>query len=205
MAVVPFPSTLPTAVSAALVDDDIDGPSKDFLRQLADADAADDARAIALQGLMEHLTTRHDDTEGDGDGDEDDMGTDWRLVPALVGIAALRQQAEQAALLVCAAHLEIGRLVMTEDDDQPVDRALTEARATALRLAGGALSSPIDDEAVLRPLLVVMAAFNGFADLALRLLNDDDEDDFSDEDEDEDEDEYKGDGDGDDDDSDEQH
>jgi hypothetical protein len=176
VAVVPFPSSLPAAVSAALADPRLDGPSKDHLRALADG-GSPDQRALALQGLMEHLTGR----------DDEDASDDWRLVPALIGIAEGRDGAEQAALLVCAAHLEVGRLVMTDEgDDDDNDPLLAEARRVALRLAGAAVATPIDEEAVLRPLLVVLAAFNGSADLALRLLN---EDDLGDDDDDDDVDE----------------
>lgn len=176
MAVVPFPTSLTAAVSAALADDAIDGTCKDHLRALADADARADTRAEALQGLMEHLTT----LQGNA--------AEWKLVPALVSIAARREGPEQAAILVCAAHLEVGRLVLSDGDDHVVPPALIEARSVALRLAGAALAEPVDDEAVLRPLLVVVAAFNGLPDLAMELLDigsEDDDDDLADEDEDE--------------------
>lgn len=169
MAVVLFPTSLSAAVSAALADDAIDGISKDYLRALADTDARADVRAEALQGLMEHLTTLSG------------SAAEWRLVPALISIAASREGPEQVAILVCAAHLEVGRLVLSDGDDHVVPPALTEARRTALRLAGAALTEPVDDEAVLRPLLVVVAAFNGLADLAMELLDIDDDDDDDDE------------------------
>jgi len=170
VAVVPFPTSLSAAVSAALADDAIDGTCKDHLRALADADARADVRAEALQGLMEHLTTLSG------------SAAEWKLVPALISIAADRDGPEQAAILVCAAHLEVGRLVLSDGDDHVVPPALIEARHVALRLAGAALAQPIDDEAVLRPLLVVVAAFNGLPDLAMELLDigDDDDDDLDD-------------------------
>lgn len=177
MAVVPFPTSLSAAVGAALADDAIDGISKDHVRILADTDARADARADALQGLMEHLTTLSG------------SAAEWKLVPALISIAANREGPEQAAILVCAAHLEVGRLVLSDGDDHVVPPAIIEARHVALRLASVALAEPIDDEAVLRPLMVVVAAFNGQPDLAMALLDIDEDDDFDDEDEDDDDEE----------------
>ena len=176
MAVVPFPTSLTAAVGAALADDAIDGTSKDHLRALADTEARADVRAEALQGLMEHLTTLSG------------SAAEWRLVPALISIAASREGPEQVAILVCAAHLEVGRLVLSDGDDHVVPPALIEARPIALRLASAALAEPVDDEAVLRPLLVVVAAFNGLADLAMELLDIDDDDDVDDDDDDVDDD-----------------
>jgi hypothetical protein len=173
---IPFPTSLSAAVSAALADDAIDGTSKDHLRALADTHARPDVRAEALQGLMEHLTTLSG------------SAAEWKLVPALISIAADREGPEQAAILVCAAHLEVGRLVLGDGDDHVVPPAITEARQVALRLASGALADPIDDEAVLRPLMVVVAAFNGLPDLAMQLLDiDDDLDDDGSDDDDEEE------------------
>jgi hypothetical protein len=180
MAVVPFPTSLSAAVSAALADDAIDGICKDHLRALADSDARADVRAEALQGLMEHLTTLSGSAAG------------WKLVPALTSIAADRDGPEQAAILVCAAHLEVGRLVLGDGDTHVVSPTLIEARHVALRLAGTALAQPVDDEAMLRPLLVVVAAFNGLPDLAMALLEDDEDFDEEEDDDEEEEEEEEG-------------
>jgi hypothetical protein len=184
MAVVPFPGSLSSAVAVALADDDIEPLCKDHLRSLAAAGTPVDERATALQQLMEHLTTQQG------------SGAEWKLVPALVSIAADREGAEQTAILVCAAHLEIGRLVLGDGDDHVVPPALQEAQRVALRIASGPLSEPIGDDDALRPLLVVIAAFNGLPDLAMTLLDldedDFDEDDGVDDDDDEGEDDDDG-------------
>ncbi len=184
MTVVPFPSTTPAAVTAALTDVALDEGSKTLLRVLASGDS-DEARATALTSLMEHVSELDDGNTAD---------QSWRLIPALVAVAGTREGAERAAVLVCAGHLQVGRLVDIEDDDEAsvAHAAFAEAAcADALRLAGEAVSSAVVDVEVLRPLMVVLAAFNGHVDLAIDLLNEGDaalDEEFDGEDDDSDDD-----------------
>jgi hypothetical protein len=190
MTVVPFPSTVTPEVAKAIADKHVDERSKELLRTLADGDS-DDVRANALTTLMEHVSALASE-DGDDDADAaDDEG--WRLIPALVSVAGTRDGAERAALLVCAGHLQVGRLVDLEDDPSALkahESFVEAASARALKLAGEAVSTTIADVEVLRPLMVVLAAFHGHIDLAITLLSDDavpDDDDDLDDDVDDDE------------------
>lgn len=192
MVVVPFPSTLPAAVAQALADVSIGSTRRGLLLRLCGDDI--DNRASALLELMEFESVDdgldNDDGDGGDDVDVDDDGAGRRLVPALVALAESRDGPEQFSLLTCAAQLELGRLLEEEDVDDDLAGDWSEACLTALRLAAAAVAQPLEDD-LLRPLLLVLATFNGNAELGLTIaggLDDDEDDDLDDLDEDEDED-----------------
>jgi hypothetical protein len=66
MVVVPFPSTLPSAVAQALADDSLGSARRGLLRRLCGDDIDD--RAAALLELMEFEVV--DDPSGRNDGDD---------------------------------------------------------------------------------------------------------------------------------------
>ena|GEM_PF-1370673 len=190
MVVVPFPSTLPITVARALADISIGSTRRGLLLRLC-GDEIDD-RANALLELMEFESVDEGGVDEGGVDDDEDDSVGRRLVPALVALAESRDGPEQFSLLTCAAQLELGRLLEEEDVDDDLAGDWNEACLTALRLAAAAVAQPLEDD-LLRPLLLVLATFNGNAELGLTIaggLDDDDldEDDLDEDDLDEDED-----------------
>ncbi|HEY1099482.1 MAG TPA: hypothetical protein VGF99_11165 [Myxococcota bacterium] len=174
MTIIPYPSgDVPLAASKALADDHLDDGLKDLLRGLLSTDY--DARVRAMS-LLVGFQIDEDAAEYTvvGEDEEAPLGdpSAIRLVPALVALAEIRDDAERFSLLTCAANVELNRLV--EDVALPagLESGYSDARVAALAMLGAALGAPLEQaDEVLQPLLMAVATFNGQGELALGLLN----------------------------------
>lgn len=193
MTIIPYPSAdVPLAASKALADDHLSEDLKVLLRGLLSTDLAE--RVKAMSGLVgfEVDVAAGEYSVADDDG-EDSVGplddpSALRLLPALVALAEIREDAERFSHVTCAANIELNRLMEGEEEPAGFEASFEEARKTALGLAAAALAAPVDEEEILRPLMMVVAVFNGQVDLAMTLLgfdgdlDDEDEDEAGDED-----------------------
>lgn len=177
MTIIPLPTAdIPLAASKALADDKLSDELKGILRQLLSTD--DDERVKAMSSLVgfevDEGNAEYSEADVEQGGPLDDDSA-IRILPALVALAAVRDDAERFSLVTCAANLELNRLLEEIDVPAGLDQAFADARATAISIAGAALSQPIDEEELLRPLMMVVSVFNGHVDVAMSLLGLDDE------------------------------
>lgn len=176
MTIIPLPTAdIPLAASKALADDKLSEELKGILRQLLSTD--DDVRVKAMSSLVgfevDEGNAEYSEVDDRAGPLDDDSAI--RILPALVALAAVRDEAERFSLVTCAANLELNRLLEEIDVPAGLDQAFADARTTAIGIAGKALSEPIDEEELLRPLMMVVSVFNGHVDVAMSLLGLDDE------------------------------
>ncbi len=188
MTIIPLPTAdIPLAASKALADDKLSDDLKGILRLLLSTD--DNERVKAMSSLVgfevDEGNAEYSEADAEQGGPLDDDSA-IRILPALVALAAVREEGERFSLVTCAANLELNRLLEEIDVPAGLDQAFADARATAISIAGAALSQPIDEEELLRPLMMVVSVFNGHVDVAMSLLGLDDE--YVDGEDDEDED-----------------
>jgi len=191
MTIIPYPSAdVPLAASKALADDHLSEDLKVLLRGLLSTDLAERVKAMSsLVGFEVDVAAGEYSVAEDEDsvGPLDDPSA-LRLLPALVALAERREDAERFSHVTCAANIELNRLMEGEEEPAGFEAAFEEARKTALGLAAAALAAPVDEEEILRPLMMVVAVFNGQVDLAMTLLGFDGDLDDEDEDGDDEED-----------------
>ena len=185
MTIIPYPSAdVPLAASKALADDHLAEDLKVLLRGLLSTDLAERVKAMSsLVGFqVDEAAGEYSIDDEDNVGPLDDDSA-IRLLPALVALAELREDAERFSHVTCAANLELNRLMEGEDEPAGLEAAFADARKNALGLAAAAMGTPVEEEEILRPLMMVVAVFNGQVDLAMTLLGFDGDDDLDDEDE----------------------